>query len=265
VSGTPTHHDIAGAADANFVVHATWVARHTPGMTVLEDTALVLVDSGLPCDTFNFVCRSRLGHDDVGPRASATIARFASVGRPFSWWVGPADTPNELGERLVAAGLKESERELAMAADLDAVPELPPPADFVIRRVQTPQELVTFAALSAANWTPPDQDVFRFYARATAVLLRDDAPQWLYLGYANGDAVATAVLTEGGTVVGLYNISTRADARGRGYGSAMTRQLLVDARERGFRTAVLQAAPDGVRIYERLGFTPFGPITEYKP
>jgi len=40
---------------------------------------------------------------------------------------------------------------------------------------------------------------------------------------------------------------------------------LEDARAAGLRTAVLQAAPDGVGVYRRLGFAEFGTIREYKP
>ena len=44
----------------------------------------------------------------------------------------------------------------------------------------------------------------------------------------------------------------------------MTVRPLLDAREAGYRWAVLQAAPAGVSIYTRVGFTPFGTIAEYK-
>ena len=45
----------------------------------------------------------------------------------------------------------------------------------------------------------------------------------------------------------------------------MTWRPLRDARERGCDLGVLQAAPEGVSIYRRLGFRPFGEITEFKP
>ena len=38
-----------------------------------------------------------------------------------------------------------------------------------------------------------------------------------------------------------------------------------DAKAAGCDLAVLQAAPAGVGLYRRLGFAPFGVITEYKP
>jgi hypothetical protein len=40
---------------------------------------------------------------------------------------------------------------------------------------------------------------------------------------------------------------------------------IADAADAKFVHATWVARHDGVRIYERLGFTPFGPITEYGP
>ena len=44
--------DLMAAADDNFVTHAAWVQQRTPGMRADVQRDLVLVDSGLPCDTF---------------------------------------------------------------------------------------------------------------------------------------------------------------------------------------------------------------------
>ena len=60
-------------------------------MQVLAESGLVLIDSGLPCDTFNIICRARLTADQAPQRIREAIAFFHSVGRPFSWWVGPAE------------------------------------------------------------------------------------------------------------------------------------------------------------------------------
>ena len=48
-------------------------------------------------------------------------------------------------------------------------------------------------------------------------------------------------------------------------GMALTLQPLLDARDGGLRTGVLQAAAAGVGVYTRIGFQRFGDITEYKP
>jgi ribosomal protein S18 acetylase RimI-like enzyme len=257
---------VAQRADENFVVHATWAVDLTPGMASRVTPHLVIADSGLRCDTFNFICRARLDAWRASDVAAAAVAYFEERGRPFSWWVGPADEPSDLGGTLEAIGLRRAETELAMALSLGELPgQMPPIPDLEVRRVAGAAELDTFAELSAANWTPPDSNVIAFYRLAAGALLRPDSPQWLYVGYLEGVPVATAEATVAGGAAGLYNISTRPPYRGRGIGSMMTWRPLHQALARGCDLGVLQAAPEGVSIYRRLGFRPFGDITEFKP
>jgi ribosomal protein S18 acetylase RimI-like enzyme len=256
---------LAAAADAPFVTHATWALARTPAMHVIEDAALVLADSGLACDTFNFVCRARLDGVDAPARVRAAIAHFRDAGRPFSWWVGPADRPRALGTLLEAAGLARAETEVAMAVDLADVAEAEAPDGLRIVRARDAATLDDFAAVNADNWAPPDPMVPRFYRLASAALLAPDCPQRLHVGYVDDVPVATVEATLAGAMVGLFNVSTRAAWRRRGIGAAMTRHALHDARRAGARTGVLQASADGVGVYARIGFRPFGEVTEYKP
>jgi ribosomal protein S18 acetylase RimI-like enzyme len=252
--------ELADAADENFVVHASWAHRRTAGMRVSDELGVVLTDSGLACDTFNVACRARLSADQAPQRIRAALAFFREADRPFSWWVGPGDQPSNLGDLLVDAGLLRAETELAMVAELTGL-QAPGsvPAGLEIRRVRAPTELQDFAEVIAG---PLER---RFYALTAAALLAADAPQWFYVGYLGGQPVATAELTVGGGVVGLYNISTLEAYRRRGIGTALTLRPLLDARDSGFRTGVLQAAAAGVGVYARLGFGRFGDISEYKP
>jgi len=256
----------AERADANFVVHASWVAARTPGMTSRVTRQLVVADSGLACDTFNFICRARLDPLEARKAAAEAVAYFSQRRRPFSWWVGPADRPRDLGKVLEDIGLNPAETELAMAlplADLPAEPAAIPGLE--VLRVTREHDLETFARLSAANWSPPDPHVTAFYRLAEAAMLGADSPHRLYVGHFEGEPVATAEATVAEGTAGLYNISTRPEYRGRGIGSMMTWRPLHDTRGRGCDLGVLQAAPEGVSIYRRLGFRPFGDITEFKP
>lgn len=255
-----TIEDMAEAADANFVTHAAWAAERIRTMHVVEDAELVLVDCGLDCDTFNLICRARLPAAGAAQRVETAIRHFAGVDRPFSWWLGPADAPAHLSDLLLDAGLVRAESELAMAVTLTNLPAVTIPTGLTIRRVHSDEELGAFALTITA-----DPEALRYYQLAAPVLLQPDAPQWFYLGYLDGQPVATAELTAGGGVAGLYNITTRAEYRSRGIGSAMTLQPLHDARTAGLELAVLQAADAGVSVYRRIGFAPFGRITEYKP
>jgi ribosomal protein S18 acetylase RimI-like enzyme len=265
---SPTGRDapVAERADENFVVHATWAVERTGGMASRVSPQLVVADSGLACDTFNFICRARLDPGSASGAAANAVAYFEERRRPFSWWVGPADRPDDLGRVLEALGLEPAETELAMALPLGELPRRAPSiAGLEVRRITQAAELEVFAELSAANWTPPDADVISFYRLAAGTLLRHDSPQWLYLGYLEGVPVATAEAAVAEGTAGLYNISTRSPYRGRGIGSMMTWRPLHDALALGCDLGVLQAAPEGVSIYRRLGFRSFGDITEFKP
>jgi ribosomal protein S18 acetylase RimI-like enzyme len=227
---------------------------------------VVLVDSGLPCDTFNFICRARLTISSARPRIQEALEFFRASGHPYSWWLGPGATPRELGDLLEQAGLVAAETEQAMSLDLRTLRgPLPRPADLIVRRVRTVPELQEYARLSASNWSPPDPHVLRYFDLASEALLHPDARQVLFLGVLDGQTVATTEVTLGGGVAGLYNIATLPAVRRRGIGTAMTLDALRFAQDAGFETAILQAAPEGISLYTRLRFTSFGGITEYKP
>lgn len=262
----PTPPDLPRAADENLAAHASWATSQLEGALALRDEELVLVDSGMPCDTFNVICRARLASASAPRRVTEAIAHFQAAARPFSWWLGPGYTPANLPDLLRSAGLTQADTEVAMALDLTAPPDAgSDPPGLAIRRVRTIEDLRAFAAIAAANWEPPDPWVLRFYERTAALLLAADAPRRLYLGTVAGTPVATAEASVGGGVIGLYNISTRPDFRRRGIGLAMTHAPLAEAAGEGYPTAILQAAEAGVGVYARLGFRPFGTITEFKP
>jgi GNAT superfamily N-acetyltransferase len=64
-------------------------------------------------------------------------------------------------------------------------------------------------------------------------------------------------------VLGVYNIATLEEARGRGIGYAVTAALLAEGRRRGCRHAVLHASEEGRPVYERLGFEAVCDVPQY--
>ncbi|MCH8149900.1 MAG: GNAT family N-acetyltransferase [Planctomycetes bacterium] len=260
-NATPEQIDLA--AEANMVTHMSWVQRHTAGMRVIQDDELTVVDSGLASDTFSYICRARLYEDSLPRRIAQAIGHFNTVQRPFSWWVGPADRPDDLGQSLIEAGLEPAESEVAMVADLATLNATDlTPHGLRIERATTPKHIRNFGNTLAALMTPSEETVIRFYEAAAPLLSASDAPMWLYVGYL--EPVATAELTASGGVAGLYNISTLELHRHKGIGSALTLRPLLDARTEGFKMGILQAAADGLGVYTRLGFRATGQFTEYQ-
>jgi predicted GNAT family acetyltransferase len=76
----------------------------------------------------------------------------------------------------------------------------------------------------------------------------------LYLGEVGGRPVTTGLGVRAGDHVGVFNVATPPEQRGRGFGSAITAGIVAAAVADGARWAWLQSSTAGHGIYRRLGF-----------
>lgn len=255
---------LAVAMEENLHGHITYVQRQLPGMLVDDREDLLLVDSGLPTDTFNKVCRARLNDIDAEARIADAIAHFREGGRPFAWWVGPGSRPLDLEARLQKQGLRAAESEVGMAVEISRLPlapELPQGAE--IRPVRTATELLDFASVMADCFTPPDAAVLEFFERGASILLKDDCPMKFFVGYLDGAPAAGSELFVGGGVAGVHMVATRVRYQRRGLGLALTWAALNAGRPFGLTMATLQASDQGAPVYRRLGFREVCRFVEY--
>ena len=70
----------------------------------------------------------------------------------------------------------------------------------------------------------------------------------------DGAFVVVGMTVAIGDDVSIQYVATEAKYRRRGLASRLLRGVLGEARNRGIRSATLQASPDGRPVYERLGF-----------
>ena len=245
--------------------HFAHLPAHLDGAFVHDGADVLLVDSGVPTDTFNAVCRARLPDGDADRGIAWAIGHFRAKGFPFSWWVGPSSRSADLGERLIARGLSFAEAELGMTCALSRPLErAPAPPGLEIRRAETRSDLRDYAAVIAAIWDPPNRGVVDVYERASAAALASGSPARYYIGYLDGDPVAASECFLAHGVAGIYNVVTLPSARRRGIGTALTAAALRGARREGYRTATLQASAQGRGVYAQLGFVALGEFREYR-
>jgi predicted GNAT family acetyltransferase len=76
----------------------------------------------------------------------------------------------------------------------------------------------------------------------------------VYVLYAAGRAVATALAVRQGDAVGIFNVATPQPDRGNGYGTAVTSRAVADGFAAGASFAYLQSSAIGESVYRRLGF-----------
>jgi ribosomal protein S18 acetylase RimI-like enzyme len=76
-----------------------------------------------------------------------------------------------------------------------------------------------------------------------------------WVGYVNNKAVSVVTTVIAADAVGVYSLGTLPQHQGCGYGEALLRQALEEARkEAGITRSILQTTDDGFNLYLRLGY-----------
>jgi GNAT superfamily N-acetyltransferase len=222
----------AGGADAALVVRS-------PGV------AAAVFPRGPARAVYNNALLDRdLGHAERAAALDAMEAAYASAGvTRFAAWVHESDEP--LRSAVVARGyvLDTATRAMGIALEDLRVPR--PEID------AEPADLLTHARVGELPAGLLDNVAGR---RFHALVARLD-----------GEAVSTGIAFDTAGDCGIYNVGTRAHARRRGLGSAVSARLAHDAAGRGCQTASLQATEMAERVYAAIGFRDLGRILEFVP
>jgi GNAT superfamily N-acetyltransferase len=154
---------------------------------------------------------------------------------------------------LTPRGFKLGEGPYGMSADLNKLNEaVSLPAGTEIKTVDDEKSMRDCAnAILNGFGFPPD------WKEATdnfVLGLGLDTPYRSYVAYWGGKPVSTAAVFFGEEVAGIYTVATLPEARGKGFGAAVTLAPLLDARKMGYRVGILQASQMGFPVYKRLGF-----------
>jgi GNAT superfamily N-acetyltransferase len=222
------------------------------------DGDVAYASSGYPVPPLNTVTNARF--DDA-----AADARIATVDRwfrdrelPYTWFVGPADTPPDLGDRLLAVGLEEDpEGSPGMVAPLDGIPIDDGVTGPAVEQVADAATWDVVCDLLVEGFEAPPElgDALRPFGE----LGFGREEQWRsWLVRVGGEPSGTALGVVEGDALGIFNVATVPAHRRRGAGRAATLAAMRFGAERGCRVAVLQTSPLGRSMYERLGFEPYG-------
>jgi hypothetical protein len=125
----------------------------------------------------------------------------------------------------------------------------PPPPELRIVEVMDADRLVDFETAFIEgyplHWLQPARPGSLFDTRVLGGPLR------LWLGLVADRPVSVAASFESADIVGVHMVATRPEARGRGYGAALTWQA---TRAKPQVPAMLQASDQGRPLYERMGY-----------
>lgn len=228
-----------------------------PRYTALPDSDVLAFTSDVPHPLLNHVSQARFRRGQEERRAREVLEHFFDHGLPFMWQVTPSSRFEGLEELLRTEGLEE-ETQPGMYAELS--PPHSGEAAGVALEAVTPATMVIATEVMARGFDFPDflldplLEAFEGLdgPHLTHVLARlDEEPVGFGTGHLDG------------TTLGIYNVATVPETRGRGVGTAVTAALMDIGAARGCDHAVLHATQMGVGVYERLGFEEVCPVSVF--
>jgi GNAT superfamily N-acetyltransferase len=236
---------------AGLVAHVRLFGAHGPGASGIEEDGMVAAI--MPTAPTSSLMNVALTEDPAAPpRNLAELAERYRAASTAKWglWLDAAN--REGAEAAQAQGMVLDSRPTAMVADLDTLPiddEPPPCARVDLATVGRVNDLAY--GYSEPKLAPAIAALPPTALQTYGITLQDETA-----------CVATAF--DVGDDTAVWFVATLPHAQRNGLAAGILRRLLLDARERGQRTASLQASQKGRALYERLGFRPVGSLHLYE-
>jgi GNAT superfamily N-acetyltransferase len=223
-----------------------------PGSFLHREPDMIICASGLPISDFNGVLGPRFGSGQMSSRVEFAMARFKRSGLPMRWLLGPSSSPSKLDCYLLRQGLVEEWKIPGMAIDPGTVKREPLPAGLDIHQIRDMRSLRDIIDVSAEAFEIPE-NARKGWEDINKRLWREDNIAW-FLGVLHGKPVSTSLLVSHDEIASVYTVATLKEARGKGVGTAMTREPLLHAKNSGRAVAFLEASEAGLPVYQKLGF-----------
>ncbi|MGB5820685.1 MAG: GNAT family N-acetyltransferase [Saonia sp.] len=240
--------------DLNFQRHASQIPSEIDSMQVIQTENILMVDSGLCCDTFNII-HIKNGASVTKSELSKSIGHYREKDLDFCIWSNSQNLTPELGENLRELSIFKQNEEIGMALNLKDYNFIYSDRHKNISQVTDRNTLSDYSKVLASNWNPPDGDVISYYEKTSEKYVNNRDGVMLFVYYDDHKPVATVELFPSDKdTIGIYGLATLEDARGKGIGSSLMTLALNKAKALNYKNVVLQASEDGIGIYKKLGF-----------
>lgn len=245
------------ALEANLRQSFRILAEARPRADIAELDGVSIASLGAAFQMFNaaFLNRHVPTREDLEARLTLARGHFTARSLPWAFWIGEDWLGRPARRALVGAcenfGVRVAAEMPGMVADSLSEPKrLPLAGRLNIQRADAPRAMDDFRAIGSVCFHVPPawfREVFD-----------DTIPSrefTCWVGYRDARPVATAATVVSDGVIGLYNVATMPEDRGRGYAEAITRRAVAEAsRQSGLGRVILQSTAQGQRLYKRLGF-----------
>jgi N-acetylglutamate synthase len=245
---TPVLSDPTLADEATAALIAATAAMYTaapPGPYYRPAPSACALVSGVPLPFVNtlIITDDQVSPETVNELADEVVAR----GLPYNVQVRPA-AAGQVADVLAARGLRPAGTIPLMV--LNGAP-----------RLDLPHEALTLRELHHGQGHEHRRlvsDVFGVPLEMFEDIFNDDVLTTMgsrcYVGDVDGQPVVTGLSIHTGQHVGVFDMATAEQHRGRGYGAALAIRMVADGFVAGATRAYLQSTDLGYGVYQRIGF-----------
>jgi ribosomal protein S18 acetylase RimI-like enzyme len=186
--------------------------------------------------------------DGATPSLAGALDEVAELGLPYSVQIRRGRTP-AFEREAARLGLTGEEPLPGMVAAPEELgrPDVP---GLEILRIETADGLAQALAVAAEGFGAPPDLLAPLYLMDVAAV---DGLAY-YVGRVDGRDVSTSIGYTLDDTVGVFNVATPPEHRGRGYGAALTAEAAREGFAAGADLAWLQASAIGLSVYRKLGF-----------
>jgi GNAT superfamily N-acetyltransferase len=231
------------------------VAAHRAAGELREMEGVSIASAGVTFQMFNaaFLSAPVVSESQLDRRVAQAAVYFAARGQPWACWICEGWLENRTRRRLKQLfsryHLYPAVQLPGMLAE-DLLPPLRPLPVLNVRRVSAGQGREDFCAIGSTCFNVP---LPWFCEVFEADSVWEDFAG--YVGYLDGEPVCTAATVLGGGAIGVYNVATVPAHQRQGYGEAVMRYAVDQARRaHGLSRTILQSTPQGFPLYERMGY-----------
>lgn len=253
--------ELSTAIESSFVDVFASLCTASPGAILRNEGDAIIYSSGAPNSLLNGVLAARFDLRNMKKRTEEVLAFFEGRHLPMTFFVGPGCCPPELDDHLRSLGLTAGWTRPGMAADLGTVRRMPLPTGFEIRSAEDIAAFDLCARIFAEGFSS-DEAMRQWLYNLAKGYGTSPTRRW-FLGILNKKPVATSVVVLDKGIAGIYCVATLQEARGRGVGTAITLEPMLEAKKKGFDFVVLQSSKMGLPVYEKIGFKEYCRIKAY--
>ncbi|WP_425448926.1 GNAT family N-acetyltransferase [Dethiothermospora halolimnae] len=201
----------------------------------------------------NYIFNTNFEKNNISSRIGDMKGKIKSNKAPNYWVVAPNSKTENLEKHLQKEGFNAVTSWSCMGANYkDIKKDFDKPNDLIIETVSSREKLEDWSKVIG------DCDVDGLDRLSYNEKVK------FYIGYINEKIVGYSMMVLSNEVAGLYMIGVLPDYRNQGIGKAMTIKPILDAKNMGYTTSVLQATETGERIYRQIGFKEYSRYKIYK-